>query len=80
MQYLHYEYMMENETSLSTNQTWIIADTNYFLHFQYPDQIDWNSLVSSKKITLVIPMIVIDELDKHKNAPSAPNCVPEQSQ
>lgn len=62
---------MENETSLSTNQTWIIADTNYFLHFQYPDQIDWNLLVSSKKITLVIPMIVIDELDKHKNAPSA---------
>lgn len=53
------------------NQTWIIADTNYFLHFQQPDQIDWNTLVSSKQINLVVPMTVIDELDKHKNAPSS---------
>lgn len=52
------------------NQTWIIADTNYFLHFKQPDQIDWSSLVSAKQVTLVVPMTVIDELDKHKNAPS----------
>ncbi len=62
---------MENGTNLISNQTWVIADTNYFLHFQYPDQIDWNALVSSKQIILVVPVTVIDELDKHKNASSA---------
>lgn len=56
--------------SRTTEQTWIIADTNYFLHFRQPDQIDWSSLVSSKQVTLVVPMTVIDELDKHKNASS----------
>lgn len=54
----------------SSLRTWIIADTNYFLHFQQPDQNNWKSLVSADVIELVIPMTVIDELDKHKNSSS----------
>ena len=40
-----------------------IPDTNILLHYSRLDQIDWPPLVGSKQVRLVLPLIVIDELD-----------------
>lgn len=44
----------------------VFIDTNIFLHYKLFDQIDWLEVCSTEKCELVIPPIVIDELDKHK--------------
>ncbi len=46
----------------------VIADTNVFLHSdQYFDEIDWNGVVGGPfGVHLIIPMLVIDELDRAK--------------
>jgi rRNA-processing protein FCF1 len=45
---------------------YIFLDTNIFLHFQDFEKIDWLSESSSKACKLVIPPVVIDELDEKK--------------
>jgi hypothetical protein len=45
---------------------YIFLDTNIFLHFQNFEKIDWLSESSSKACKLIIPPIVIDELDEKK--------------
>lgn len=46
---------------------YIVLDTNIFIHFKDFDQIDWMEVISKKgEFTLVIPPIVIDEIDNHK--------------
>jgi len=46
---------------------YIALDTNIFIHFKDFDQIDWKSLTSiNDSFTIIIPPVVIDELDKHK--------------
>lgn len=45
---------------------YIFLDTNIFLHFQDFEKIDWLSESSSKVCKLVIPPVVIDELDEKK--------------
>ncbi len=44
----------------------IILDTNLFLHYTRPDQLDWSRLCS-RNIELVIPAVVVRELEKAKN-------------
>lgn len=44
----------------------IFLDTNIFLHFQDFEKIDWLSESTSKACRLVIPPVVIDELDEKK--------------
>lgn len=49
-----------------------VADTSVYLHHPEPfDRIDWPALVpgaSSSGVHLVIPLLVVDELDRHKRA------------
>ena len=45
---------------------YIFLDTNIFLHFQDFEKIDWLYESSSKACKLVIPPVVIDELDEKK--------------
>lgn len=45
---------------------YIFLDTNIFLHFQDFEKIDWLSESVSKACKLVIPPVVIDELDEKK--------------
>lgn len=45
---------------------YIFLDTNIFLHFQNFEKIDWLSESSSETCKLVIPPVVIDELDEKK--------------
>lgn len=45
---------------------YIFLDTNIFLHFQDFEKIDWLSESLSKTCKLVIPPVMIDELDKKK--------------
>ena len=47
----------------------IFLDTNIFLHYQLFDQINWLKELSASKVTLVIPPIVLRELEKHKINP-----------
>jgi predicted ribonuclease YlaK len=53
--------------------TVVVADTNVYLHYPTPfDQIDWPTLMGSfaDGVTLVVPLLVIDELDKAKRLKS----------
>lgn len=45
--------------------TYIFIDTNILLHFQIFDQIPWQQIVG-KEVQLVVPPVVVAELDKHK--------------
>lgn len=45
---------------------YIFLDTNIFLHFQNFEKIDWLSESFSKNCKLIIPPVVIDELDEKK--------------
>lgn len=51
-------------------QGWlIVADTNVYLHHdQYFDEVDWAALVGARLdgVHLVLPLLVVDELDRHK--------------
>ena len=48
-----------------------VADTNVYLHHvRYFDDVDWNAVVGARLdgVHLVIPLQVIDELDRHKRS------------
>jgi len=45
---------------------YIFIDTNIFLHFEDFEKIDWLKESSSKECKLIIPPVVIDELDEKK--------------
>ncbi|MGC2109027.1 MAG: PIN domain-containing protein, partial [Candidatus Korobacteraceae bacterium] len=46
---------------------YIFLDTNAFLHFAPPSEIDWLSLALCSQAVLVISPIVLRELNKHKD-------------
>lgn len=49
----------------------VFLDTNIFLHFQFFTEIPWNELLKVHSVILVVPPIILKELDKHKyNHPS----------
>lgn len=50
----------------------LVYDTNSLMHFQPPDKIDWSVLVKAKSVRLVVPLVVIDELDRkqHEGSPA----------
>lgn len=45
----------------------VLVDTNVYAHGQPFEQVRWQSLVKSKVARLVMPLIVVDELDKLKD-------------
>lgn len=49
-------------------KTLIAADTNVFLHQdKFFDKIGWTALVGSANVRLMVPSVVLRELDRHKN-------------
>jgi rRNA-processing protein FCF1 len=53
-------------------KTYIVVDTNTFLHFIDLDQIRWEELFPGKILVLVICPQVIRELNRHKDTPRNP--------
>lgn len=50
----------------------IYLDTNIFLHYQPFTQINWLDLVKAESVTIVIPPLIIRELNKQKDSQSKP--------
>lgn len=48
----------------------LILDTNTYLHYRLFDQADWRGLLETDRVTLVVPITVIHELDDKKFAAS----------
>jgi PIN domain len=46
--------------------TTIFIDTNIFIHFTFFTDVDWPTVVGASEIKIVIPPIIMRELDKHK--------------
>ncbi len=46
-------------------------DTNTFLHFPRPDQLDWLALLHSTGVRLIVAPVVIRELNRHKDSPTS---------
>jgi predicted ribonuclease YlaK len=42
-------------------------DTNYFLHYQSPEYVDWRTILGASEVQLVIFPTVIKELDRKKD-------------
>lgn len=47
----------------------LFVDTNIPLHHQPLDHIDWKAVTGAADVTLIFPVVVFDELDKHTNTP-----------
>ncbi len=46
---------------------YLFPDTNIFLHYKHPIELNWRSLAGGDDVTLVVTMQTLSELDKHKN-------------
>ncbi|WP_350351930.1 PIN domain-containing protein [Microbacterium sp. A8/3-1] len=50
----------------------VLLDTNVYLHGQPFENVRWQRHMKSKQVRLLMPLIIVDELDKHKDRyPSA---------
>jgi hypothetical protein len=47
----------------------VVLDTNTLLHYRKPDEISWRVLTGAPEVLLVVPLVVLDELDDKRNAP-----------
>jgi hypothetical protein len=56
-------------THPTTKPTFLLPDTNIFLHFRPLREIDWRCLASADSVTLLIAPVVIRELNRHKDLP-----------
>ena len=48
------------------------VDTNVYLHYQPFDQIDWRDMLEVDAVTIVVPPVVVRELNKHKEVHPRP--------
>ena len=46
---------------------YLVVDTAVLLHYKSIDQIDWSNISGCKTPTIYVPLVVIEELDKHKD-------------
>ena len=44
----------------------VFLDTNVYLHYQPFDQIKWPEIVKADTVTIVVPPVIVRELNKHK--------------
>jgi rRNA-processing protein FCF1 len=44
----------------------VVIDTNVLMHFQRPDKVTWAEVVGSGQVRIILPILVIDELDNKK--------------
>lgn len=54
---------LEGQFRLAPGCAAAVPDTNALLHYRRFDEVDWTKIVHSPTVRLVIPLIVIDELD-----------------
>jgi rRNA-processing protein FCF1 len=45
----------------------LVYDTNSLMHYQPPDTIGWAALAKAPTVRLVVPLVVIDELDRKQH-------------
>lgn len=50
----------------------VFLDTNVYLHYQLFDQINWLEVLKAEDITIIVPPVIIRELNKHKDSHSRP--------
>jgi rRNA-processing protein FCF1 len=50
-----------------TVHTFAVLDTNIWLHFRAPRDTDWKEFLGSESVTLVVPPVVVGELDDQKD-------------
>lgn len=43
-----------------------LTDTNVFIHYEFFKNVDWAEELGAREVTLVIPPVVLEELDKRK--------------
>lgn len=46
--------------------TLAVLDTHVLLHYQPPEQVKWSEVIGANQVRLVLPLRVIEELDKKK--------------
>jgi rRNA-processing protein FCF1 len=49
------------------DRTIVVLDTNTLLHYRKPDEISWPVLTGAPEVLLVVPLVVLDELDDKRN-------------
>ena len=47
----------------------MLLDTNVYLHYIDFEQVDWAAIVGDKEYAILVPFIVIKEIDKYKDGP-----------
>ncbi len=50
----------------SSAPAYLFLDTNIFLHFRRPDEIDWRTLVEGAEVEIVLALSVVREIDNQK--------------
>jgi predicted ribonuclease YlaK len=43
-----------------------LTDTNVFIHYEFFRNVDWAAELGARPVTLVLPSVVLEELDKRK--------------
>ena len=46
--------------------TFAFTDTNVFIHYEFFKNVDWAAELATREVTLVLPPVVLEELDKRK--------------
>jgi rRNA-processing protein FCF1 len=46
----------------------IVIDTNSWLHYQPPNQIDWRQLIGESQVIILVPYTILQELDEKKHS------------
>ena len=46
---------------------YLFLDTNIYLHYLDIEQIKWKDIIEDSDFTIVVPRVVLREIDKHKD-------------
>lgn len=57
---------MTGEDQIALEDLCVFVDTNIFLHFSFFRDIDWCAELKTRKVTLVLAPVILDELDDKK--------------
>lgn len=49
---------------------YVVLDTNIYLHFKDIEHIDWCKLLHADAVEIIVPLIILNEIDKHKDSHS----------
>ena len=50
---------------------YLLLDTNIYLHYRDFEQINWSKIVDCNDFAILVPRMVIGEIDKHKDGPKS---------